>query len=208
MSHLSQIEGFTLPSMKQLNNYLAVLRKKKCGSAVISLGELESWLMTNSEIPSDDHQVFVAAHEISKDDSNPSFRFLISTKYLIGLSRHCQVIHADATYKLIWQGFPVLIVGTTDRDKHFHCFGLAVTATEQTNDFVFLFRTLKNTVLSLYSYDLTCKVLVCDAAKSIQNAFVQVFGDDAIIRMCWAHAKRKFKQELSNLCKRSLKRTY
>jgi hypothetical protein len=116
MSNLNKIAGLTLPSMKQLNNYLTILRKKKYGSAVISLGELESWLITNSEIPSDDHQFFVAAHEVSKDDSNPSFRFLLSTKYLIGLSRQCNIIHADATYKLVWQGFPVLIVGTTDRD--------------------------------------------------------------------------------------------
>jgi hypothetical protein len=56
--------------------------------------------------------------------------------YLIGLSRQCNIIHADAIYKLVWQGFPVLIVGTTDRDKHFHSFGLAVTTTEQINDFV------------------------------------------------------------------------
>ena len=27
------------------------------------------------------------------------------------------------TYKLIWQGYPVLICGTSDRDRHFHPFG-------------------------------------------------------------------------------------
>jgi hypothetical protein len=40
-------------------------------------------------------------------------------------------IHADATYKLVWQGFPVFIVGTTDLDRQFHSFGIAVCSNEK-----------------------------------------------------------------------------
>jgi hypothetical protein len=58
-------------------------------------------------------------------------------------------IHADATYKLLWQGFPVLIVGTTDLDRHFHSFGMAVCSNETTQDFRFVFRGLQEGVQKL-----------------------------------------------------------
>lgn len=76
-------------------------------------------------IHEDCHCVFVVSFEVSDDDKNPYFRFMLSTKYLLSLVSDCKIVHADATYKLIWQGFPVLIVGTTDRDKSFHPFALA-----------------------------------------------------------------------------------
>ncbi|CAF4947771.1 unnamed protein product [Pieris macdunnoughi] len=171
MKNLSKINGLVLPTKLQLNNYLKIIQ--------------------NSEIPDDGHEVFVLAYEISEDDLDQNFRFMLTTKYLIGLSRQCSVLHADATYKLIWQGFPVLVIGTTDRDKHFHPFGLAVTTAERTEDFIFLFSALKKAVFSIFSYTLSCKVLVCDAAKAIQTAFACTFGTDTVIRMCWAHAKKK-----------------
>ncbi|KAL0882531.1 hypothetical protein ABMA27_000993 [Loxostege sticticalis] len=59
-----------------------------------------------------------------------------------------------------------------------------------TEDFEMLFSGLKNSVLSIYGHSLQPSVLVCDAAKAIQNAFTNVFGSETIIRMCWAHAKK------------------
>ena len=42
------------------------------------------------------------------------------------------IMHADATYILIWNRWPVLIVGTTDADKKFHPFGIQVSKNERT----------------------------------------------------------------------------
>ena len=36
-------------------------------------------------------------------------------------------LSTDATYKLIWQGIPVILVGSSDNYMSFHQFGLAVT---------------------------------------------------------------------------------
>ncbi|XP_049880295.1 uncharacterized protein LOC126376791 [Pectinophora gossypiella] len=40
---------------------------------------------------------------------------------------------------------------------------------------------------------------VCDAAKSIQNAFLEVFGEHVVVRMCWAHAKRKIQERIERI---------
>ena len=42
---------------------------------------------------------------------------------------------SDATYKIVYEGYPVLTIGTTDKSKQFHPFGLAITYEEQTEDF-------------------------------------------------------------------------
>lgn len=101
-----------------------------------------------------------------------------------------EILHAD-TDKLIWQGFPVLIVGTTDKNRKFHPICLTVSTNECKADFKTMFQGLKNNILSIFSLAYDPKILVCDAAKSIQNAFTEVFGIQTIVKMCWAHAKKK-----------------
>jgi hypothetical protein len=44
---------------------------------------------------------------------------------------------ADATYNLVYEGFPSLTIGTRDQNKHFHHFGIAVSTNETQNDFAF-----------------------------------------------------------------------
>ena len=39
---------------------------------------------------------------------------------------------SDATYKSTLEGYPILIVGTTDQSRQFHPFGYAIT-TEETH---------------------------------------------------------------------------
>ena len=36
-------------------------------------------------------------------------------------------MHTDATYSVNWNGFPLLIVGTSDLNRKFHPLGLAIT---------------------------------------------------------------------------------
>ena len=66
-----------------------------------------------------------------EDVENYSMIFL-TTKRLISIATKTKIIHSDATYKLIWQGFPLLIVWTTDKARKFHPFGLGI-CTNETN---------------------------------------------------------------------------
>ncbi|KAJ8713391.1 hypothetical protein PYW07_013761 [Mythimna separata] len=177
--------------MSQVRTYLNDRRRCKYGQPTISLGELEAWLRSHSPIPDNEHEVYVIGYEVIEETSSSRFRFVLSTKYLLLKARDVKVIHADATYKLVWQGFPVLVVGSTDKNKRFHPFGLGVATNEEKEDFKLLFDAIKINIFNLYSQNFKPEVLVCDAAKAIQNAFIEVFGEDVTIRMCWAHAKKK-----------------
>lgn len=111
------------------------------------------------------------------DSDDIGFRFFLTTKNLV---THLNVAsnHADATYKQIWQGFPVLIIGTTDQDRHFHELGLAVCTNERAEDFEFIFNAIKKASELYCGKPFNPNVLVCDAAKAIHNGFRQVFGEE------------------------------
>ncbi len=65
------------------------------------------------------------------DDGGNKFRFFVTTKRLLFNATISNKSHADATYKLIWQGFPCLIIGTTDMIRQFHPYGFAVCSNEK-----------------------------------------------------------------------------
>lgn len=83
----------------------------------------------------------------------------------------------------------MLIVGTTDKNRRFHPICLGVATNERQEDFQTMFQGIKDKVMQLYDYTMKPRVLICDAAQSIKNAFSDVFGEEPTIRMCWAHAK-------------------
>ena len=206
LNSLKKIQGMKLPSKKQLNNYLSDRRRVVYGSPSISLGELQAWLIENSKIPFDEHEPYVIAYHVYEGET-PTFRFAISTKSLLKLTTLATNIHADATYKLIWQGFPVLLVGTTDKTKKFHPICIAVTTNERKQDFEMLFKALRNSAFTLYEHSLNPKALICDSAMSIINAFKEVFGEEAIIKMCWFHAKKNIVNSVERLVDKKKQKT-
>lgn len=199
LERLSQ-KGMEVPKKTLVNNYLAFLRKKKLGSSTISLGELERILIEKSKIPTNDTDAFVAAYVIEYEEPT-FFRFFVSSKTLLALARNVKHIHADATYKLVWQGFPVLVVGTTDRNRQFHCFGIAVCVNEKTEDFEFLFSSLQKGVNKIFNEVMSPQILISDASESIHNGFKKVFGGNSTIIMCWAHMKRNVQKKAEQLVK-------
>ncbi|KAJ8708601.1 hypothetical protein PYW08_009983 [Mythimna loreyi] len=203
MTALSKVEGLKLPKISQLRNYLQDRRRALYGNHTISLGELERWLQENSTLPENSHETFVTAYEISEKEA--SFRFVLSSKYLLQLAQEVNILHADATYKLIWQGYPVLIVGTTDKQRKFHALCLAVSTTEQKDDFKLIFKSMKDKIQLLFGSAFRPTILVADAAKPIKNAFNEEFGDTTI-RMCWAHAKRNIQSKVERLVEKPAQR--
>lgn len=107
-------------------------------------------------------------------------------------------IHCDATYKIVWQNFPVLQIGTTDLHRKFHPFGLAVSTHETTKDFTFLFSSLKEALQKHFNVEFSPQYLISDAAKSIQNAFTSVFNGSSTI-MCWFHMRKALSKKAEKL---------
>lgn len=122
-----------------------------------------------------------------------SYSSSVSSKLLLKNAIGVDKLHCDATYKLVWNGFPVLLVGTTDLYRSFHIFGIAVCTNETETDFRFIFESLKNGLDEKFKTKLTPKYLIADAAKSIQNAFKSVFGMNTTIITCWFHVKKAIK---------------
>jgi len=199
-------KGLVPKNKSQVSNYLNKLKEKIYGPNKISLGELEEWCINHSEIPDSDDKAFVISYVINysdKDEYNgdddgdvSQFRVFISTKRLLKVALHSKIVHADATYKLVWEGMPVLIIGTSDMDRHFHTFGIGVCSNEKKDDFAFIFQSLVDG-LKKFGEVIQVNILISDASSAIRNAFTEVFGADKVLIMCWAHMRRKVVQNLN-----------
>ncbi|CAF4222768.1 unnamed protein product [Rotaria sp. Silwood2] len=86
-----------------------------------------------------------------------------------------------ASYQIIYDD--VLIVGTTDLDRHFHLFSMAICSNEATQDFRFIFRALQDGLHKLNFEEINPDFLITDSADAIRNAFQDVFGEKPVV-MC------------------------
>ena len=96
----------------------------------------------NNNVPNFEDEPFIVNYkniysdgsdEEQKNDAvqdNSKFQIFVSTKRLLCKASAKEKLYVDAMYKLNWQGFPVLLVGTTDMDRHFHVFGMAMKGWE------------------------------------------------------------------------------
>ena len=105
------------------------------------------------------------------------------------MTNNTKHICADATYKLIQHGYPVLVVGTTDKDKKFHPFGVAMCCNETDDAFKFIFKSIKDCVQEIFQYDYQPTILV---AEAITNGFTSVFSELFFRVMCWFHMRKAF----------------
>ncbi|CAF4217556.1 unnamed protein product [Rotaria sp. Silwood2] len=179
-----QTRNFGLPSYVQIKNFFVQYKKKKFGSYIVSLGELE-------QCDEEDEN-----EEDEEDVDGNKFRVFLSSVRLLNIASISSHIHADAAYKLIWQGFPVLITGTTDLKKVFHPFGLAICSNEKTEDFEFIFNSIQIGLEKTKKDLLKPSALVSDTADSIKNGFKNVFKDGYNQIMCWSHMKRNVQNHI------------
>jgi hypothetical protein len=203
-----QTRNLNMLTTIQIKNFLVQFKKKKYGAHVVSLGELEQWCENNLQIPTEENKLFVVSYQViygdeeysddedTEDDGSNKFRIFISSIRLLHIASISSHMHADATYKLVWQGFPVLIIGTTDMNKAFHPFGLAICSNEKTKDFQFIFNNIQLGMQKINKKFLQPKALISDAADAIKNGFRKVFDNEHDQIMCWAHMKRKIENRV------------
>ena len=134
------------------------------------------------------------------ENEDDIFRFFVSTRRLINFSSNLKTtIQTDATYKLVWQGFPILLVGGSDSDRVFHPLGIAVCSREAHFDYKFLFDALQlgRSRLELPPLSLGLS-LMADAADSITNGFKESFvGSTGVRGVCWFHVKKAVDKHLN-----------
>jgi hypothetical protein len=159
-TELAANTALRMPTVRQLYNFCAALKKKEDGGPQMNFDELSQWCakmqpkddgnlllmeislsmlslqrcVANCDVPGVDepNKAFTVSYQINIDGddqenfpeigcfANPvaSMRLFISTRHLLSLaSQHLRVLQVDATYKLLWLGFPVLVIGISDSNR-------------------------------------------------------------------------------------------
>ena len=84
--------------------------------------DLRQRVAANLEVPEDELEGFVVDHEIDdeKEEEDPRFTIIFSTRKNLSKLRSDRVFQSDATYRLNWNGFPVFVGGKSLRSKLMH----------------------------------------------------------------------------------------
>lgn len=177
------------PKKRQIEYLLRKFRNAEV-PPMVKLGDLNEWCEQNSTPPLDVNQAFVIDSKFSSHEEDLSFGFTISTLALLKKLSDQETICVDATYKLNWHGFPLVVVGTVDRAKRFHPVLYACCSHERSQDYKFVFESAKKAIKQHLNKDFKPKVLIADGADAIRNAFYESFESAELDIMCFAHVIR------------------
>lgn len=174
---LRDLPDIVQPTKEQVDHIIHYY-KPKATNPHVSIAQMEEFVKEHLKVPDDQDAGFVVNFACSPPrtpDSEKFFRIFYSTKRLLGHSLMSKVLHADGTYKIIVQGYPILVVGIIDCERRFHLCGIAITSSESSSDFKFLFESLQEGVIKVANDDVNPDVLVADAAVPISNGFAEAF---------------------------------
>lgn len=117
-------------------------------------------------MPSDDDTVFCGGLEYSIDGEGNNLKNLsifIATPRLIKLTRFkSSHVVTDGAYKLNYNGFPILMIGTTDFSQKYLPYGVMLTKKEDAGDYDYMFKTLKDLALSVENVSFEPYILLVD----------------------------------------------
>lgn len=141
--HLRDINVSLKP--RQLQTFMKGEKEKACPKIKL-ISDFEKWCRNNETVPDDEHQGFVAKFEVEYpkgEAAGKECRAFITTKHLLKNAEKSMVLHADGTYKLMTNGFPALVIGTSDANARFNLIGFCVCPGESQKDFEFIFKSFK-----------------------------------------------------------------
>lgn len=177
--------NFIEPPKSKIEYYLRMLRHAKYGKPSFSSGEINNWCEERKRIPIEEDTSFVLDYIVDCNFSNIEQRDLkmfVSSKRLLNNMNRSQMIQIDATYKLIWQGFSVFVVGTSDKNQVFHPVGLGVCNDKMASDYEFIFKSLKK-----YNLNWNPSILLANSSAAITQGFTNVFGAPKTRLVCFVH---------------------
>ena len=152
------------------------------------------------QVPDNDIEGYIPYYSIQDDvENNDQTRFCVifSTKRLISLLSKSEVLHIDATYRLNWQGYPVMIVGVSSATGKFFGSMSVLSSHEDSEAWSEIYRYI-------HSLNVHPKYRMADGAQSIMKAGIETFGDCEHCQgserlMCWSHVHRAIVPQLKHL---------
>ena len=109
-------DGSVEPDMIQLYNKISHLKKVlKQTEKIMPTHDLRNKLAEHTATPESEHDGYVPYYAIDDEYDDDETRFIVTfaTKKSLELMKSSMTLHVDATYRLLWQGYPVLICGFT-----------------------------------------------------------------------------------------------
>ena len=158
---------------------------------------IKQWCESRKIIPEDEDEPFVLDYYVHADTMNyeeQDLKVVISTQRLLKLVSKSDMVQAHGTYKLVWQGYPVIILGTTDKQHVFHPFAHAVCKDESSDDFAFVFRAVR-----AFNVEWTPSILLADGSEAITRVFTDVFGAPRVRLMCFFHVVHNIEKYMKPL---------
>ena len=120
---------------------------------------------------------------------------LMTTKYLFRKidQNFDGCFHIDATYKLIRNGFPLIVFGKTDFQHKLHPIAFCISSHEQEEDYKHFYLGIKNLACDL-NLNFSPDYILQDAWYPSFNAAQNLFPDTKIL-MCYYHVAANWKKK-------------
>ena len=152
-----------------------------------------------------DHDVFVLNSPDQVTDNH--FSIVISTRNLLQNAFRQQSIMrsfvaADSTYKVVWNGFPLHVIGTVDIQQSFHLIAIALASHENNPSYSEFFEAVRSGVEVAGEQKWSCQYAMSDNSMALKNAFIQSLGIDHMGN-CWAHLQRGLRKWSGSIQKKA-----
>ena len=133
------LEAVEHPKSDQIANYLAAYKRREFGSVGnVTMHSLQSAATKMQVFPENIDEGYVLGSTFDLEER--SFVIVLST---VRMSTHDigSMIYSDATYKLTWNNFHVIMMGYSDKNRRFHPVIVAIASHETHKQFNFIFDT-------------------------------------------------------------------
>lgn len=168
-----------------LNQIRRVQQSAKTADEADDFGALQNIIQRDSKVPENEITPYFSASMLNPQGEK--FRFFLTSKKLMENYKYFEHLQTDATYKINYQGYPLLVVGSEDKNNKFHLFGLALCTSETAEDYGWVFQALEA--------DKPLKAVMGDAADAITKAIQEFFGESVRRVVCYFHVKKNLKEK-------------
>ena len=167
-------ENFPEPSKTQLNNKIQYERRRvQATSNIMTTRALREAIKAFNDkadldefgLPADEKTPYVIAYNVDDETDDVEFYVIFTTRKISKRIENDGNVHVDATYRINWQDYPLLIYGVTEPTGKFHPSGVMLASNEKASTWSNLFKALG---------DLSPSVRLADGAKEITNADSEV----------------------------------
>ncbi|CAF3716596.1 unnamed protein product [Rotaria socialis] len=164
-----------------------VYERRRDRPEIFSVYDLRNWCSQHQE-GERLHSTFVPFYTV--DDINNLFIFF-TTKQLFQQIRLTTYLQIDATYKLTWNNLPLLVFGSTDANRHFKPFGIALISHDENAEcYKQLFNSINTLAIQEFNHPCLINQLMGDGAQAITTAQELLFPSCRRL-MCWRHMIQK-----------------